>query len=87
MLWVCLIVLGIFDYVITETTPTAKTITLHPTESSGFYGHACNSDTFEPKWGSVSSVMAMINGSIVTVSSGIFLIYACFSRFLTTMTT
>lgn len=87
MLWVCLMLINILGVDSTETTPTVKTTTLDPSDSSGFYSHGCNSDTFEPKWGSVSSVMAMINGSIVTVSSGIFLIYACFSRFLTTMTT
>ncbi|ACY41149.1 envelope glycoprotein N [Wood mouse herpesvirus] len=64
-----------------ETTPTSK-----PDDSSDFYGHSCNADTYVPQWGSVSSVLAIINGSIVTVSSGIFLIYACFSKFLTTMT-
>ncbi|ADW24394.1 hypothetical protein RHVP.53 [Cricetid gammaherpesvirus 2] len=54
--------------------------------SPGFYDKNCNADTFSPSFKSVSSVLAIINGSVVTAASGIYLMYVCFSRFLTTMT-
>lgn len=53
-----------------------------PSASSLFYKFDCSADTFEISLTSFASIWAIINVVVVFIASIIFIMYACFTKFV-----
>ncbi|AJG42979.1 hypothetical protein KM481_gp49 [Harp seal herpesvirus] len=79
---------------VTETASLSSTMTVTLVTTSNttstpalpsFYDYSCNADTYKIELTSFSSIWALLNVVIVLFTTILYLIYICFTRFVTTM--